>query len=68
MRSQPLITAPILRTNAVNTEVDIIGGPICTPVGESAYLWWQIRLGDGTEGWSAESPLIEDIYLLEPIP
>jgi hypothetical protein len=68
MRSQPLITAPILQTNAINTEVEIIGGPICTPVGESAYLWWQIRLADGTEGWSAESPLNDATYLLEPVP
>lgn len=68
MRSQPLITAPILQTNAINTEVEIIGGPICTPVGESAYLWWQIRLADGMEGWSAESPLNDATYLLEPVP
>lgn len=67
LRSQPFIAAPILRTNPINTELEIIGGPICTPVGESAYLWWQIRLADGTEGWSAESPLNETIYLLEPI-
>jgi hypothetical protein len=67
-RSQPSITAPILRTNAINTEVEVFGGPICTPVGESAYLWWQIRLADGTEGWSAESPLNEALYLLEPSP
>jgi hypothetical protein len=68
MRGEASITAPILQTNTTNTEVEIIGGPVCTPVGERAYLWWQIRLADGTEGWSAESPLNEPIYLLEPIP
>jgi hypothetical protein len=68
MRSQPSISAPILQTNPTNTQVEIIGGPECTPVGESAYLWWQIRLADGTEGWSAESPLNDATYLLEPVP
>jgi hypothetical protein len=68
MRSQPLITAPILQTNPVNTQVEIIGGPICTPVEDGGYLWWQIRLADGAEGWSAESPLNDATYLLEPVP
>jgi hypothetical protein len=67
MRSDASITAPILQTNPVNTQVEIIGGPVCTPVGDRAYLWWQIRLADGAEGWSAESPLNEAIYLLEPV-
>jgi hypothetical protein len=66
MRSQPFITAPILQTNPTNTQVEIIGGPICTPQGDRAYLWWQIRLPDGAEGWSAEAPLNEATYLLEP--
>ena len=68
MRKAASITAPILRTNSINTQVEIIGGPVCTPVGESAYLWWQIRLANGDEGWSAESPLNESNYLLEPVP
>jgi hypothetical protein len=68
MRSQPAINAPILRTNPVNTQVEIIGGPVCTPVGDRAYIWWQILLTSGAEGWSAETPLNEASYLLEPIP
>lgn len=68
MRSESSITAPILQTNPVNTQVEIIGGPVCAPVGDRAYLWWQIRLANGTEGWSAEAPLNEPTYLLEPIP
>lgn len=68
MRSDALITAPIMQTNATGTQVDIIGGPVCTPVGDRAYLWWQIRLSGGAEGWSAESTLNEATYLLEPIP
>jgi cytoskeletal protein RodZ len=67
MRSDASITAPILQTNATNTQVEIIGGPVCTPIGDSAYLWWQISLANGAEGWSAEMPLHEATYLLEPI-
>lgn len=66
LRNDASITAPILQTNATGTQVEIIGGPVCTPVGERAYLWWQIRLADGTEGWSAEAQLNESSYLLEP--
>ena len=68
MRREASITAPIIQTNATNTQVEVIGGPVCTPVGDSAYQWWQIRLADGAEGWSAESPLNEATYFLEPVP
>jgi hypothetical protein len=68
MRDDASISAPILATNPTGMEVEIIGGPVCTPVGERAYLWWQIRLPDGAEGWSAEMQLNEPSYLLEPIP
>ena len=68
LRIAPSIDAPILLTNAVDTTVEIIGGPVCTPVGERAYVWWQVRLGDGAEGWSAETQLNEPAYLLQPVP
>ena len=68
MRREASIRAPIIQTNPVNTQVEIIGGPVCTPVGDRAYLWWQIRLADGAEGWSAESPLNEAAYFLKPFP
>jgi hypothetical protein len=67
MRAEASIDASLIQTNPTNTQVEIIGGPVCTPVGERAYLWWQIRLPDGSEGWSAESPLNDAIYFLEPI-
>jgi hypothetical protein len=67
MRREASIDATIIQTNATKTQVEIIGGPVCTPVGDRAYLWWQIRLPGGAEGWSAESPLNEASYLLEPI-
>ena len=68
LRNDASINAPLIQTNPPNTQVEIIGGPVCTPVGDRAYLWWQIRLADGTEGWSAESQLYEASYFLEPIP
>jgi hypothetical protein len=68
MRSDPSIDATILQTNPTGTEVEIIGGPVCTPVGERAYLWWQVRLASGAEGWSAEASLNDPSYLLQPIP
>lgn len=68
LRSDASIDAPILQTSPTGSQVEIIGGPICTPIDARAYLWWQIRLADGTEGWSAESPLKEAAYFLEPVP
>lgn len=68
MRYDASIGASLIRTNLPYTQVEIIGGPVCTPVGDHAYLWWQIRLTDGTVGWSAESQLHEASYFLEPIP
>ncbi|HSL42476.1 MAG TPA: SH3 domain-containing protein [Anaerolineales bacterium] len=67
MRSDASIDAPLVQTNLANTQVEIIGGPVCTPVGDGAYLWWQIRLPSGTEGWSVESSLNEASYFLEPV-
>jgi hypothetical protein len=68
MRTEASIDASLIQTNPTNTQVEIIGGPVCTPVGDRAYLWWQIRLPDGSEGWSAESQLNSPSYFLEPIP
>jgi hypothetical protein len=68
MRTGPDIKASLIQTNRAGTQVDIIGGPQCNPQGERAYLWWQVRLANGQEGWSAETPLIQKSYFLEPVP
>lgn len=68
LRTGPDIKAPIIQTNRSGTQVEIIGGPECNLQGERAYLWWQIRLVNGTEGWSAETPLIQKSYFLEALP
>jgi hypothetical protein len=49
----------------------VVDGPVCTtrdtPEGLRAYLWWKVRLENGQEGWSAEAPLIDPNYFIEPI-
>jgi hypothetical protein len=51
--------------------MDVIGGPVCTlkntTEGSKAYLWWNVRMEDDREGWSAEAPLLLSYYFLEPV-
>jgi hypothetical protein len=68
MRETPSISAALIQTNLAGTMVEIVDGPICQLQGNLAYLWWKIRLADGKEGWSAETPLTETAYFLEPAP
>jgi hypothetical protein len=68
MRQQPAINSPIIQTNPSGTILEIVGGPVCTPQGDSAYLWWNVQRVDGSGGWSAEIPLNEPAYFLEPLP
>jgi hypothetical protein len=44
------------------TQLQVIGGP----QEADGYTWWQLRLDDGREGWSAQGSG-EDVFL-EPIP
>ncbi len=70
-RTGPGLNWPIILTNNPGTRMEVIGGPVCTrrstPGGDRAYLWWNVRLPNGLEGWSAEAPLINPYYFLEPI-
>ncbi|MFN8413521.1 MAG: SH3 domain-containing protein [Anaerolineales bacterium] len=70
-RTGPGLNYPVILTNSPNTKMQIIGGPICTtkdtPEGPRAYRWWNVRREeDGLEGWSAEAPLINSNYFIEP--
>ena len=70
-RTGPGLHYEIQRTNRPGTELEVIGGPVCTlRAGDPprAYLWWNVRMGDGREGWSAEAPLNFPNYFLEPSP
>lgn len=44
------------------TEFSVIGGPQCA----DQYTWWNIRMADGTTGWSAEGDA--NNYFMEPVP
>lgn len=70
-RAAPGLGKTILLTNKPGAEMDVIGGPVCTQLGgdpPKAYLWWNVRMRDGREGWSAEAPLNSPGYFLEPVP
>jgi hypothetical protein len=71
-REGPGLNWPIILTNNPSTEMLVIGGPQCTlrstPGGPKAYLWWNVRMKNGLEGWSAEASLINPNYFLDPLP
>ena len=66
-RSSPGIRNNWILTNISGTQVEVIGGPECTRYQNGgAYLWWQIRLPNGMEGWSAEASAFGGFYFMEP--
>jgi hypothetical protein len=70
-RTGPGLNWPIILTNNPGITLEVIGGPVCVLVdtsrGPRSYLWWNVRMQNGQEGWSAEAPLINPYYFLEPI-
>lgn len=69
-RIGPGLNFPIQHTNRPGTEMEVIGGPVCTVRDGDpprAYLWWNVKMQDGREGWSAEAPLNFPNYFLEPV-
>jgi len=68
LRQEPGLSGAWIITHLTGTELEIIGGPACTALGQQAYEWWQVRRPDGREGWSAEASLRGQFYFLEPIP
>ncbi|NJN80316.1 MAG: hypothetical protein HC797_07500 [Anaerolineales bacterium] len=68
-RTGPDLHYEIQHTNRPGTEMEVIGGPVCTVWYDDpprAYLWWKVRMESGQEGWSAEAPLNFPNYFLEP--
>lgn len=68
-RTGPGLNYEIQRTNRPGTQMEVIGGPVCTVKGGNpprAYLWWNVKMESGQEGWSAEAPLNFPNYFLEP--
>jgi hypothetical protein len=69
-RAAPGLGKTIQTTNRPGTEMEVIDGPMCTLQGGNpprAYLWWNLRMADGREGWSAEAPLNFPNYFMEPV-
>lgn len=60
LRSTP--GGEFVRSMPNGTQFVIIGGPQC----QGGYTWWNLRLADGTTGWSAEAD--QDAYFIEPVP
>ncbi len=50
VRRQPGTEAQRITQIAPGVQFDIIKGPVCA----DGYRWWQIRLDDGTIGWTAD--------------
>lgn len=68
LRLSPDISASNrILTMPIGTTVEILAAPVCTPYQNGAYLWWQVVLPDGTQGWAAEASLTQSNYFLTPI-
>jgi len=66
-RSSPGIQNNWILTNRPGTQVEVVGGPVCTRYQNGgAYRWWNIRLPDGRLGWSAEASAFGGFYFIEP--
>jgi hypothetical protein len=66
-RSSPGIMDNWILTNIPGTQVEVVGGPTCTRYQNGvAYLWWQIKLPNGSVGWSAEASASGMYYFMEP--
>jgi carboxyl-terminal processing protease len=65
LRSSPEIRDNWLKTIPAGTTVEVLGNPTCNPYLDRAYLWWQVKLPDGTTGWSVEGSLSGNFYFLE---
>jgi hypothetical protein len=67
LRSSPGIKDNLLQVIPANTTVEVIGNPVCASHGGYAYIWWQVKLPDGTIGWAAEGSIAGKFYFLEPV-
>jgi len=66
-RSSPEIKSNRVLTHSSGSQVEVIGGPVCTRyLDGGAYLWWQLELPNGLVGWSAEASIFGNYYFMEP--
>ena len=57
----------ILTTLPEGTLLEVVGEPVCVPLGDGANLWWYVRTEDGMEGYAAEGSATTDTYYLETV-
>jgi carboxyl-terminal processing protease len=67
LRSSPGIKNNIIHAIPADTKVEVIGNPSCVPYSGYAFIWWQVKLPDGTIGWVAEGSITGKFYYLEPV-
>ncbi len=68
LRAEAGMDKKITLTNLPGARLDIIGGPVCIPYGSGTYRWWNVKMTNGTTGWSAEGSLTGKRYFMEPVP
>ncbi len=61
VRQEPNLTAQTLVQVLPGDTFQVTDGPVC----EGGYLWWQVRLDNGTVGWSAEGD--QEHYYFTPL-
>lgn len=67
LRSSPGIENNWIQTLTPQTQVEVIGNPTCVSHGSGAYIWWQVKLPDGTMGWLAEGSFRRKLYFIESV-
>ncbi|MCE5257569.1 MAG: CPBP family intramembrane metalloprotease [Chloroflexi bacterium] len=68
LRQEPDNKARVITVYEAGARVAVVGGPECVPSNGVDYLWWQVRLADGTSGWSLEGSIVRNRYYLAPVP
>jgi hypothetical protein len=67
LRTQPSLSSRIQAVLKRDTEVEIIGGPKKTRLGdETRYIWWKVKLKGGMIGWAVELSACRQFYFMAP--
>lgn len=64
IRSTPGMSGSRITSLPSNSEIDVIGGPVCAG---NNWSWWEVRTDGGQVGWMAEGGDEVDPYFLCPI-
>jgi hypothetical protein len=68
LRASPAVNSRnILMPLVQGTNLEVVGGPVCTPYLDGANVWWIVRAPDGLKGYAAEGSAASATYYLTPI-